>query len=199
MGALVQDRDGNFYGTTAFGGAHGDGTVFKITRSGELTTLYSFCSQSDCADGELPYAALVQDRDGNFYGTTYRGGTYNKGTVFKITPWGALTTLHSFEGTDGASPYYAALVQDSDGDFYGTTQLGGTYNKGTVFKITPWDTLTTLLSFQCTATEGCEPDAGLVQGSHGKFYGTTYYGGPTSGPCSPHGCGTVFSLSGIPR
>jgi uncharacterized repeat protein (TIGR03803 family) len=225
---LVQDGDGNFYGTTLFGGEYMDGcggvgcgTVFKITPWGELRTLYSFCSQPNCTDGSMPYAALVKDTNGGFYGTTSKGGAnYTTppdcaqggcGTVFKITPWGALTTVYSFCSqtycTDGAFPYYAALVRASDGDFYGTTAYGGLgHEAGTVFKITPWGTLTTLFILACTDTEGCIVDAGLVQDRHGKLYGTTHYGPAVTGPCPSqpgillsHGCGTVFSLSGIPR
>src|ERR1019366_7834316 len=131
----VQATNGYLYGTTEFGGAgpygSGGGTVFKITPSGTLTTVYSFCSQSGCADGDDPVAGLVQATDGNFYGTTDYGGAgkYGSGgTVFKITPSGKLTTLYSFcsqsRCTDGEYPY-AALVQATNGDFYGTTYVGG--------------------------------------------------------------------------
>src|ERR1700683_632850 len=92
---LVQGTDGNFYGATLFGGAANAGTVFKITPSGTLTTLYSFCSEANCADGEAPYAGLVQATNGDFYGTTYTGGARGVGTVFKITSTGELTTLHT--------------------------------------------------------------------------------------------------------
>ena len=127
---LVQATDGNLYGTTAYGGLQncyervGCGTVFKITPSGTLTTLYSFCSQSGCPDGAYPCAGLVQATDGNLYGTTFEGGTYNSGTVFKITLDGKLTTLHTFRFFDGDIPI-AALVQDTNGSFYGTTQMAG--------------------------------------------------------------------------
>jgi uncharacterized repeat protein (TIGR03803 family) len=123
---LVQGANGNFYGTTAQGGANGDGTVFKITLTGTLTTLHSF----DGTDGSLPAAALIQATDGNFYGTTVAGGT--DGTVFKITPSGKLTTVHDFDGTDGISPQ-AALVQGTNGKFYGTAPFGGTSSDGTIF------------------------------------------------------------------
>jgi uncharacterized repeat protein (TIGR03803 family) len=137
VAALVQGTDGNFYGTTSRGGAGNSGTVFKITSGGNLTTLYSFCSQGGnlCTDGISPVAALVQGTDGNFYGTTSSGGAGNGGTVFKITSGGTLTTLHSFAGaTDGVSPV-AALVQGTDGNFYGTTSGGGAGNGGTVFSL----------------------------------------------------------------
>jgi uncharacterized repeat protein (TIGR03803 family) len=147
-GGLIQATDGNLYGTTGGGGASyvfgnvgsGYGTVFKITSSGTLTTLYSFCSQTDCTDGVGPGAGLVQATDGNFYGTTGGGGDPSCnppngcGTVFKITPSGTLTTLHSFDGTDGVGPG-GALVQATDGNFYGTTATGGANGDGTVFSL----------------------------------------------------------------
>jgi uncharacterized repeat protein (TIGR03803 family) len=145
LAALVQGADGNFYGTTYHGGAYGYGTVFKITPSGgPPTTLYSFCKYSGCTDGAYPEAALVQATDGNLYGTTSQGGsgtcTYpytGCGTVFRISPSGGTpTTLHNFAGypTDGEVPL-AGLVQATNGDLYGTTSSGGTYNVGTVFSL----------------------------------------------------------------
>jgi uncharacterized repeat protein (TIGR03803 family) len=195
--ALVQARDGSFYGTTTAGGANDDGTVFKITPSGTLTTLYKFLGG---ADGQQPYAGLVQGSDGNFYGTTFSGGYGNRGTVFKITPSGTLTTLHIFclqSGcADGSYPV-AGLVLASDGNFYGTTfygGYGGDYGGGTVFKITPSGTLTTLYNFcaQSGCADGSNPFAGLVQASDGSFYGTTWSGGFDN--CTL-GCGTVFKLT----
>jgi uncharacterized repeat protein (TIGR03803 family) len=97
VSSLIQGTDGNFYGTTPSGGTYGDGTVFEITPGGTLTTLYSFCAQTGCTDGRYPHAGLVQATDGNFYGTTTEGGTYDDGAVFKITPEGGLTTLYSFD------------------------------------------------------------------------------------------------------
>jgi uncharacterized repeat protein (TIGR03803 family) len=208
---LVQGTDGNFYGTTVSGGAHGSGgTVFKITPSGTLTTLYSFCGFNQCADGKFPYPGLIQGSDGNFYGTTQEGGLndydccLNDGSIFKITPTGALTTLHSFCDVnpftqsgcpDGLYPV-AGLVQGSDGNFYGTTEQGGTGSYGmggTIFKITPSGTLTTLYSF--CAQNGCPdgevPEASLVQGSDGNFYGTTEQGGTGSYGSS----GTIFKIT----
>jgi uncharacterized repeat protein (TIGR03803 family) len=252
VGPLVQGSDGSFYGSTSFGGASGAGTAFKINSAGTLTTLHSFCSQTNCADGANPYAGLIQARDGNFYGTTYQGGSTNDGTVFKMTPDGALTTLHSFAGypTEGANPYAGlvqaidgnfygttllggrsgsggtvfeitpggalttvydfcsqgyscpdgvypedALIQATDGNFYGTTMEGGANSGGTIFKVTSTGTLTTLYSF-CSeggCADGYYPFAGVVQATNGTLYGTTYYGG-TSGNCL-YGCGTVFSLA----
>jgi uncharacterized repeat protein (TIGR03803 family) len=129
---LVQGNDGNLYGTTFGGGAHGVGTIFKIAPGGTLTTLYSFGTAMN--DGGAANG-LIQASDGNFYGTSANGGADNGGTVFKITPGGTLTTLHSFSGPDGYTPV-AALVQGADGNFYGTTNYSGK-GAGTVFKITP--------------------------------------------------------------
>jgi uncharacterized repeat protein (TIGR03803 family) len=128
---LIQGSDGNFYGTTTYGGAYGGyGTVFQITPKGVLTILHSFNS----TDGSVPID-LIQGSDGNFYGITRQGGaqcTGNSlcGTLYQITPTGTLTTLHSFcpnggppNCPDGYSPYW--MIQDTDGDFYGTTDSGG--------------------------------------------------------------------------
>ena len=174
---LAQGTDGNLYGTTQAGGAHQQGTVFKVTPAGTLTTLHSFCGQS-CADGAAPFAGLVLGNDGNFYGTTEAGGTNNEGTVFKMTPQGTLTTLHSFNIEDGSNPY-AGLVQATDGNFYGTTQSGGAHLLGTVFKMTPRGALTTLHSFNLT--DGSSPEAPLIQGTDGNLYSTTYNGGSGGG------------------
>ena len=222
----MQGSDGNFYGTTVGGGYNGNaGTVFKISATGALTTLYSFPGGND---GAYPQAGLVQGSDGNLYGTTSLGGNNgNAGTVFKISATGALTTLYSFTGAmmaeipepgwcrattaismarvpatsigragtvfkisdtgalttlysfpggkDGG--YLSGLVQGSDGNFYGTTANGGTKGGGgTVFRISSTGALTTLYSFT-GGKDGGSPRAGLVQGSDGNFYGTTAYGG----------------------
>ena len=208
-GTLLQAVDGNFYGITADGGANncfptftGCGTVFKLTPQGTLTTLYSFCAQTNCTDGNQPSAGLVQATNGNFYGTTFSGGANNNcvggaltrcGTVFKITTGGMLTTLYSFCAesgcADGATPD-AGLVQATDGNFYGTAAEGGANGAGTVFKITPAGKLTTLYSF-CTLSncpDGNSPVGGLVQATDGSFYGTTFQGGTNN-------LGTVFKLS----
>ena len=187
---LVQDTDGNLYGTT-FGGANrGSGTVFKISPGGKLTTLYRFCSKSDCSDGAGSDAPLVQATNGDLYGTTLFGGASSAcgggcGTVFKITLTGTFTTLHSFDSTDGDAP--RGPVQATDGNFYGTTNQGGAHGGGTVFKITPAGKLTTLYNFcsLSSCTDGEAPLAGLVQGTDGNFYGTATQGGANGG-------GTVF-------
>jgi uncharacterized repeat protein (TIGR03803 family) len=185
--------NGDFYGTTSAGGANAAGTVFKITPGGTLTTLYSFCSQSDCTDGESPVAGLVKASNGDFYGTTLAGGAKNVGTAFKITSTGTLTTIHSFcskaNCTDGQNPAYATLVIGSDGNFYGTTYMGGK-GDGTLFKMTGGGTLTTLYSFcsKSGCSDGQTPYGGLVQDTNGEFYGATYGGGANND-------GSIFSLS----
>ncbi len=189
---LLQGADGNFYGTTEYGGTlSSEGTVFKITTSGILTSLYSFTGP----DGEYPTGALVQGSDGNFYGTTRQGGPgYNgygpsgNGTVFKINSQGALSTLYSFTGgSDGSAPV-GGLIQGADGNFYGATVYGGLDNAGTIFQVAPSGALTTLLAF--SGTNGSYPSTGLAQGNDGNLYGTTLEGGAASVTG-----GTVFSLT----
>jgi len=202
QGGLVQATDGNFYGMTAEGGASdlcsgGCGTVFKITPSGTLTTLHSFAT----TDGANPNGSLVQATDGNFYGTTYVGGANacpapenTCGTVFKMTSSGALTTLYNFAGLDGAYPN-AGLAQASDGNFYGTTYLGGAVGSGTVFRITPTGTLNTLHSScsELNCIDGTGPTGPLVQGATGLLYGVASLGGGVTTCNNGAGCGTVFS------
>jgi uncharacterized repeat protein (TIGR03803 family) len=191
---LVQDTNGNLYGTTFILGANGGGTVFKISSAGKLTTLYTFCSKSGCSDGDGPNAPLVQATNGDLYGTTLFGGASNAcsgggcGVVFKITLSGTFTTLHSFDSTDGDAP--RGPVQATDGNFYGTTNQGGAHGGGTVFKITPSGKLTTLYNFcsRSGCTDGEAPLAGVVQGTDGNFYGTATAGGA-------NGYGTVFKIT----
>jgi uncharacterized repeat protein (TIGR03803 family) len=198
LATLVQGSDGNFYGTTYGGGTSGSGTVFRISPGGTYTSLYSFGNSPN--DGQWPDAGLVQGSDGNFYGTTVGGGTGTScvdgcGMVFRISPSGTYTSLYSFgsQPNDGRFPY-AGLVQGRDGNFYGTTQNGGTNGYGTVFRTSPSGTYTSLYSFGSQPADGVSPDAGLVPGSDGNFYGTTF-GGGTSPYCGDVGCGTVFRIS----
>jgi uncharacterized repeat protein (TIGR03803 family) len=182
---LIQATDGNFYGTTSAGGASGQGTLFKMDSSGNLTTLHSF----NQTDGYYPEAGLIQATDGNFYGTTSRGGgmvgcDYGCGTFFRVASTGNLTTLHSFAGSEG-SPSDAGIIQATDGNFYGTTSMGGASGYGAVFAMDSEGNLTTLHSF--VGSDGSYPDAGLIQATDGKFYGTTSYGGAS-------GYGTVFEM-----
>jgi len=186
-GGLLLAGNGNFYGSTSIGGAKSSsqGTVFEITPAGKLTTIYSFCAQFNCADGESP-SGLVQATDGNFYGTTPVGGAYNFGTVFKLTPAGKLTTLYSFcpggnggNCADGRNPS-GGLIRAANGNSYGTTNEGGAngFAGGTIFEITPAGKLTTLYSFcaQANCADGASPN-GLIQATNGNFYGVTYAGG----------------------
>ena len=181
---LVAGNDGNYYGTTESGGTNGDsGTIFRISPSGVLDTLYAFNRPTDGAD---PIAGLVLATDGNFYGTTLEGGAHNVGTVFKFSPAGEFTTLYSFSGgTDGADPW-GGLVQARDGNLYGTTQYGGTYGDGTVFRIAPGGPLTTIVQFD--GLQGANPSAALIQSSDGNLYGTTLTGGP-------YGFGAIYRIT----
>lgn len=190
---LLLASDGNFYGTTTLGGSTyvdsnntGDGTVFRITPAGVLTTLHSFTGYP--GDGQAPKGTLIQGSDGNFYGTTSGGGTYGGGTLFQMTPVGVVTTLYSFGNGYEGSEVDAGVVQGSDGAFYGTTRLGGN-GAGAVFQVTPSGAYTTLYSFPALGTTaGADPVAALVQGSDGSFYGTT----ETTGM---NGAGTVFKIT----
>jgi len=131
---LIRDSKGNLYGTARNGGVPNDGTVFKLTKSGKFTTLHSFAGPP--SDGAQPVAGLVMDKQDNLYGTTFQGGAYGYGVVFKVSPTGTATVLYSFTGgADGSEPG-AGLVIDKKGNLYGTTPEGGAYDKGVVFKIT---------------------------------------------------------------
>jgi len=181
---LVQAKDGNFYGTTASDGPGGYGTVFQMTPLGTLTNLVSFNS----TNGAGPRAGLVQGADGSFYGTTYNGGSNNAGTIFQLTTNGTLTTLVTFAIISTGGYPKAGLIQGQDGNFYGTTAIGGTNSGGTVFQLLTNQTLTTLVSFNISGNGGNSPYAGLVQGNDGSLYGTTYQGGT-------NGHGTIFKLT----
>jgi len=239
---LTLGTDGNLYGTTYGGDANYRGTIFKITPRGNLTTLYSFCSQPKCTDGGNPYAPpiegtdgnfygttsstaykitssgtftllatlpggskapLLQGRDGNFFGTTETGGTnrcsqdshFSCGTAFKMTPQGVLSIIHNFDGKHGSAPV-APLIQGSDGNFYGTAKVGGGHNGGDVFKLTPQGGFTVLHRFLDPnyPEDGAQPVAGLVQATDGNFYGTTHIGG--NGNCPYYyGCGVIFQIT----
>jgi len=197
---LIMDSSGNLYGTTAEGGAgwdpsnyeYGDGTVFELAHgSHTITTLASF----NGTDGANSRTGLTMDSSGNLYGTTDAGGASNKGTVFEIAKGsGTITTLASFNGTNGAGPM-AGLIMDSSGNLYGTTALGGNDGGGTVFELAKGSgTITTLASFN--GTDGANPEAGLIMDSSGNLYGTTVYGGVDYAG-KVLGDGTVFGLSAL--
>jgi uncharacterized repeat protein (TIGR03803 family) len=187
--ALVEDRDGDLYGTTSNGGVNGGGTVFKITTNGVLTTLHSFGGNLG-TNGWGPVAGLVEGSDGWFYGTAYNGGirirsdNVGMGTVYRVSGNGAWKTLSCFSGTNGEFPA-SPLLAGRDGNLYGTTSHGGPAyangppenGRGTVFKITTNGVLRTLVSFN--GSNGALPYAGLVEGINGSLYGTTMLGGIT--------------------
>ena len=181
---LLLAADGNFYGTTGSGGTTNHGTIFKLTSSGTLTTLYSFCPAVGCQDGANPSGPLVQGFDGNIYGTA--------GTIFKVTPGGAFTAMHTFcslsNCADGNVPLGLFLARD--GTFYGVTQQGGAQLQGTIFHFTPAGQFKTLYSF-CALTDcadGTFPTGSLVVTATGTIYGTTEGGGNGNN-------GTVFELT----
>jgi uncharacterized repeat protein (TIGR03803 family) len=188
---LTLGTDGNFYGTTSGGGENQMGTVFKVTPEGAESVIYSFRGPNPnepiLTDPTAPSATLLLGTDGNFYGTAVFGGTYGAGAVFKITPAGTETVLYSFTGegavpgsSDGANPT-SGLILGSDGNFYGTTNYGGAYNRGTVFKVTPAGAETVAYSFSGAGGLTGSPDGaapnGVTQGNDGALYGATSYGG----------------------
>jgi len=182
QGNLVQDKMGNFYGTTYGGGAHQKGVIFKISPTGTESVLYSFDGTTDAGN---PLAGLVIDPAGTLYGTAEGGEGAQLGTVFKLTQQGQFTVLHTFAGTDGESPY-GGLLLDSHGDLYGTTEGGGTNQNGTVYKIDAAGNFTTIYNFG-VAPDGDEPYAGLIMDSAGNLYGTTRHGGTTAS-------GTIYEI-----
>jgi len=189
---LVEGSDGNFYGATLSGGASNFGTLFRMTPAGVVTTLHSF----DATSGGPPRSALVQGPDGAFYGSVTNGGANAMGYVFRLQLDGSFSALHAFNGTDGMSPI-GALAVGSDGNLYGVTQYGGTGNLGTVYRISPGGVFASLHSFVSSTTSGYGPQAGLLLGPDGAFYGTTASGGDQSAPHSGSGsvAGTVFRMT----
>jgi uncharacterized repeat protein (TIGR03803 family) len=180
-GDLVLASDGNIYGTTWAGGGaggancpyNGCGTIFRLVLS---TNAVQMVHAFGLTDGSSPgEGRLIQAADGSLYGTTESGGSgFANGTIFKVALDGTFTSLHSFTAAEGYGPR-GSLFEGEDGNFYGTTSLGGTANRGTVFRMTPAGDVTVLHEF--SGPEGARPFAGLAQGSDGHLYGTTYAGG----------------------
>ncbi|HTQ53139.1 MAG TPA: choice-of-anchor tandem repeat GloVer-containing protein [Bryobacteraceae bacterium] len=180
-GPLVQGIDGQLYGITEAGGDTNSGAVFSITPQGQLISVNSL----NGADGADPLGRLVIIPNGMFYGTAFSGGDEGEnGTVIGFNPNGTLTSLHVFDGTDGANPF-AGLVWAFNGMLYGTTSHGGAYGEGTIFQITARGTLTTRYSFE--ATNGGDI-SGLLQAADRLLYGTTSLGGPSN-------AGTIYTMS----
>lgn len=198
--SLLQMNDGAFYatsrdggGTCAINGAAGCGTLFKMSPTGVVATLYNFCSRQqkggNCPDGAFP-ANLILGLNGYLYGTTEYGGTFNEGTIFQVTPSGQFSILYNFCSQTGCADGFGptSLFQATDGNLYGTSG-GGTNNYGTIFRLTVTGTLTTLYRF-CSVmncTDGYQP-VSLLEASDGNLYGTSYGGGTDLG-------GTIFQLT----
>jgi uncharacterized repeat protein (TIGR03803 family) len=210
-GALIFDSSGYLYGTTQAGGEHYWGTVFRLKPTSKdgwtENILYNFGASS--TDGEVPTGKLAIDTEGNLYGATWGGGTsefttcsenyFGCGTVFKLThgTW-AETQLFLFDGTTGGNPS-SSVIFDSEGNLYGTTSMGGIYNNGEVYKLTPsssgaW-TETTIYNFIGLNGDGSAPQGDLIFNSSGVLYGTTSLGGTNGGLCKANGCGTVYQLT----
>ena len=202
FGALVEALDGSFYGTTVGCGTNGGGTVFNVTRQGRLRTVYNFCAQPQCSDGDAPTSTLALGSDGNLYGITAWGGTgencysflyFGCGTAFRVTPTGSLTTLYSFcsvqpSCADGYEPYSAPLLATNE-NLYGVTET-------TAYGLTPSGRLTTLYTFcsKLDCADGSYANGVLDEGTDKNLYGVTAQGG-SSGSCGSEGCGTIFQIT----
>ncbi len=198
MGRLAQGADGNFYGVTDSGGTNDYGTAFKVTTNGTLTTLYSFTGGND---GGYPVAGLVQAGDGNFYGSTEQDGSGYGGTLFRITPGGTLTTLVSFNNGGPACTPEAEMVLDAAGNMWGTTEDAPPEGGGTIFVLTTNDQFNIIFTFPTTdesdliSPDGDMPVAALVLGSDGNMYGTAQQGGSASQDSDVMGYGTIYGVT----
>ncbi len=179
-GALVKAGDGNFYGTTAAGGAGGAGTLFRMTPPGGLETLFSFHR----TNGANPGCSLALAPDGSMYGTTPSGGISNQGTIFRLTASGDFATLYEFTGTNGTRPR-SDLLLAANGSLFGTTEIGGALGQGAAFEITPEGTFHPVACFD---NSGYNPSGRLLQAADGNFYGTAFLGGQ-------QGYGAIFKLT----
>jgi len=199
---LVMDKKGNLYGTASEGGGKGNfapgykctngcGIVFEITAAGAEKILYTFKGYQS-GDGAAPFASLIMDKSGNLYGTTYAGGDYGYGTVFKLTPSGQETVLYSFVGQPDAGNPVGRLLMDAQGNLFGTTSYGGTFDSGAVFELSAAGKESVLYSFT-GGDDGAYPFDGLAMDAGGNLYGTTELGGNFNSSC-PFGCGVVFKV-----
>jgi len=184
VGELEPGHDGWLYGVTASGGPNRGGTVFRVSPDGDFAVVYAF--GFDSPGGRSPRGGLSRGPHGNFYGTTEFDGEYGNGAIFRLTPDGTLTSLHSFAQGEGANPL-AALTLGRDGNLYGTTSSGGAFNSGTAFAMTPTGKLSVLHAFT-GGEDGGTPVAALLQAHDGRLYGTTALGGA-------HMQGTVFRIA----
>ncbi len=184
VGGVVTDAAGNFYGTTAYGGPNGYGTVFMVNAAGVETILQSFTGG---ADGGIPNGGLARDKDGNLYGTTFTGGSANLGTVFKVTASGVFSTIYTFPDTAHGSHPNATLTLNKSGNLYGTTQYGGASNRGAVFTLDPDSGAESILYSFTGMPDGAYPQ-GQLTFKGGDLYGTTTEGGSSNN-------GTVFKLT----
>jgi uncharacterized repeat protein (TIGR03803 family) len=182
---VISDAQGNLYGTANFGGAFNQGSVFEFTPGHGVKTLYSFMGSTD--GGEPFDSALYRDAAGNLFGTTmFDGGKISLGVVFKVTPEGTESVLHTFlGGSDGAHPK-GSLISDGKGNLYGTTSSGKNLKGGTVFRITTAGVLTELHTF--SGSDGFDPNAGLAMDADGNLFGTTFSGGASND-------GVVFEIT----
>ncbi len=199
---LLMDKKGNIYGTASAGGqaglygpgikcVSGCGVVYEITAAGAEKILYTF--KGAIGDGAAPFGALIQDNAGNLYGTTYAGGEYGYGTIFKLTPSGQESVLYSFIGQPDAGNPVGRLLMDAKGNIFGTTSFGGTYGYGAVFELSASGKESILYSFT-GGDDGSSPFDGLVMDAAGNLYGTTEIGGNFGDSC-PEGCGVVFKVA----
>ncbi len=183
---LTQANDGNMYGVSEYGGQHGTGSVYRVTPAGVVTNIYSF-AQKYTGDGFWPNTSLLLGSDGNLYGTTRSGGSYNDGTLFRVTTSGTETIVHNFTGgsSDGYYPT-SGVIQDSNGALYGTTVYGGSSNYGVLYKCSMGGNFNIVHTFTGGSSDGQYPYSDITQGSSGMMYGMTEYAGASSN-------GTIFS------
>lgn len=184
VAGVVTDAAGNFYGTTAYGGANGYGTVFTVNAAGVETILQSFTGG---ADGGIPNGGVVRDKSGNLYGTTFTGGSTGLGTVYKVTASGAFSTVYTFADVAHGSHPNATLTLDPSGNLYGTTQYGGASNRGAVFSLDPGSGTESVLYSFTGMPDGAYPQGQLALRGD-ELYGTTTEGGSSNN-------GTVFKLT----